>query len=91
MRNILDFPAQYDPPAQVVTLARNYRSTQAILDASNALISLAAERFTKNLWSDKTGARPRLVTVVDEMAQAHWVADEVLLLREGGLALKQQA
>ena len=91
VRNILDFPAQYDPPAQVVTLDRNYRSTQAILDASNALISLAAERFTKNLWSDKTGARPRLVTVVDEMAQARWVADEVLLLREGGLALKQQA
>jgi len=91
VRNILDFPAQYDPPAQVVTLDCNYRSTQAILDASNALISLAAERFTKNLWSDKTGARPRLVTVVDEMAQARWVADEVLLLREGGLALKQQA
>jgi DNA helicase II / ATP-dependent DNA helicase PcrA len=91
VRNILDFPAQFEPPAQVVTLACNYRSTQAILDASNALISLAAERFTKNLWSDKTGARPRLVTVVDEMAQAHWVADEVLLLREGGLALKQQA
>jgi DNA helicase-2/ATP-dependent DNA helicase PcrA len=91
VRNILDFPAQYDPPARVVTLDCNYRSTQAILDASNALIAGAAERFTKNLWSDKTGARPRLVTVVDEMAQARWVADEVLLLREGGLALKQQA
>jgi DNA helicase-2/ATP-dependent DNA helicase PcrA len=91
VRNILDFPALYDPPAQVVTLDCNYRSTQAILDASNALISGATERFTKNLWSDKTGARPRLVTVVDEMAQARWVADEVLLLREGGLALKQQA
>ena len=91
VRNILDFPTQYDPPARVVTLDCNYRSTQAILDASNALIAGAAERFTKNLWSDKTGARPRLVTVVDEMAQARWVADEVLLLREGGLALKQQA
>ncbi len=91
VRNILDFPAQFEPPAQVVTLARNYRSTQAILEASNAVIALAAERFTKDLWSDKTGARPRLVTVVDEMAQARWVADEVLLLREGGLALKQQA
>ena len=91
VRNILDFPAQFEPPAQVVTLARNYRSTQPILEVSNALIALAAERFTKNLWSDKTGERPRLVTVVDEMAQARWVADEVLLLREGGLALKQQA
>ncbi len=55
VRNILDFPAQFEPPAQVVTLERNYRSTQAILDASNAVISLAAERFTKDLWSDKAG------------------------------------
>ena len=91
VRNILDFPARFEPPAQVVTLSRNYRSTLPILEASNALISLAAQRFTKNLWNDKTGARPRLVTVIDEMAQARWVADEVLRLREGGLALKQQA
>ena len=91
LRNILDFPAQFDPPARVLTLARNYRSTQALLDASNAVISLAAERFTKNLWSDKVGERPRLVTVLDEMAQARWVADDVLLKREGGLKLKHQA
>ena len=37
----------------VVTLEQNYRSTQPILDASNAVIALAAERFTKNLWSDR--------------------------------------
>ena len=49
VRNILDFPAQFDPPARVLTLSRNYRSTQPILDASNAVIALAAERFTKNL------------------------------------------
>jgi len=91
VRNILDFPAQFDPPAQVMTLTRNYRSTQPILDASNAVISLAAERYTKNLWSDKTGEAPLLVTVEDEMAQARWVADDVLHKREGGLALKQQA
>ncbi len=91
VRNILDFPAQFEPPAQVVTLSRNYRSTQAILDASNAVISLAAERFTKNLWSDKAGPRPLLVSVLDEMAQARWVADEVLRQREAGVKLKQQA
>ena len=91
VRNILDFPAQFEPPARVVTLTRNYRSTQPILDASNAVIALAAERFTKDLHSERGGARPRLVTVADEMAQARWVADEVLLLREGGLALKRQA
>ncbi len=91
VRNILDFPALFDPPARVLTLTRNYRSTQPILDASNAVIALAAERFTKDLWSERAGARPLLVTVEDEMAQARWVADQVLLQREGGLALKQQA
>ncbi len=47
VRNILDFPAEFAPPARVVTLDRNYRSTQPILDASNAVIGLAPERFTK--------------------------------------------
>ena len=91
-RNILDFPAAFDPPARVVTLERNYRSTQAILDASNAVIALSAERFTKNLWTDKrSSARPRLVAVEDEAAQARWVADALLEQREAGLALKRQA
>src|SRR5262249_15024323 len=50
VRNILDFPELFQPPARVVTLERNYRSVQPILDASNAVMDLAAERFTKNLW-----------------------------------------
>jgi DNA helicase-2/ATP-dependent DNA helicase PcrA len=91
VRNILDFPAQFEPPADVVTLTHNYRSTQAILAASNAVIALAAERHPKELHSPREGPRPRLVSVADEMAQARGVADEVLLLREGGLALKRQA
>ena len=91
VRNILDFPAQFDPPARTVTLTHNYRSTQPILQASNAVIALAAQRHAKELHSERAGAKPRLVTVADEMAQARWVADEVLRLREGGLRLKQQA
>jgi DNA helicase-2/ATP-dependent DNA helicase PcrA len=55
------------------------------------VIAQAPERFHKELWSDKTGAPPQLVTVADEMAQARWVADQVLQRREGGLKLKQQA
>src|SRR5256885_10089428 len=47
IRNILDFPQQFARPARVVTLERNYRSTQPILEASNAVIGLARERFTK--------------------------------------------
>jgi DNA helicase-2/ATP-dependent DNA helicase PcrA len=55
-------------------------------------MALAAQRFTKNLWTDRTaGARPRLVTLADEAAQAEWVADAVLREREAGMALKKQA
>ena len=43
VRNILDFPSQFSPPAEIITLDRNYRSTQPILSAANAVIDLAAE------------------------------------------------
>jgi len=92
VRNILDFPTQFSREARIVTLERNYRSTQPILDASNAVIAHAAERHAKQLWTDKPSAgRPQLVLVPDEAQQAQWVADRVLMHREGGLALKQQA
>jgi len=92
VRNILEFPAQYDPPARVITLERNYRSTQAILDASNAVIALARERYSKNLTTERgSGERPQLVTVEDEMRQAEFVAQQVLLHRENGIDLKRQA
>ncbi len=92
VRNILDFPAAFDPPAQVVTLEQNYRSTRPILEAANAVIALAAERFTKNLWSERESAqRPRIVAVKDDVDQAAFVVDTVLARREEGLKLKQQA
>ncbi|HEX2543106.1 MAG TPA: ATP-dependent helicase [Caldimonas sp.] len=92
VRNILDFPLAFDPPAQVLTLEQNYRSTAPILAASNAVIALAGERHAKQLWSERVGAeRPALVWVEDESAQATWIADRVLALRESGLALQRQA
>ncbi len=92
VRNILDFPAAFTPPARIVTLERNYRSTQPILEASNQVIALAAQRFTKQLWSDAVGSsKPTLVTVLDDAEQANWVADAVLRQREAGLRLKRQA
>jgi DNA helicase-2/ATP-dependent DNA helicase PcrA len=92
VRNILDFPKQFSPPADVVTLEHNYRSTQSILDAANAVIGLASERFTKNLRAERAlGQRPQLVTVSDESEQARFVAERVLENRETGLALKSQA
>ncbi|MGO4351935.1 ATP-dependent helicase [Rhizobium sp. RAF36] len=92
VRNILDFPASFTPAANIVTLDRNYRSTQPILAAANAVIDLASERFTKNLWTERQSAeRPRLVTVRDEADQARFVADKVLENREEGVKLKSQA
>src|SRR4029077_11390695 len=70
----------------------NYRSTQPILAASNAVIGLARERFTKNLRSSRfADAKPALVTVADDVAQVNFVVDTVLRNREGGVALKEQA
>jgi DNA helicase-2/ATP-dependent DNA helicase PcrA len=92
VRNILDFPNHFSPPAKCVTLERNYRSTQPILAASNAVIGLATERYTKNLWTDKASAqRPRIVSVADEADQARYIVEQVLEAREGGMTLKQQA
>jgi DNA helicase-2/ATP-dependent DNA helicase PcrA len=92
VRNILDFPRKFSPPADIITLDRNYRSTQAILAAANGVIDLAKERFTKNLWTDRTsGAKPRLVSVRDEADQARCIVECVLENRESGTLLKQQA
>jgi DNA helicase-2/ATP-dependent DNA helicase PcrA len=92
VRNILDFPGQFSPPAAIITLDRNYRSTQPILAAANGVIGLAAERFTKNLWTDRRSAElPALVSVRDEADQARYVVERVLENREGGTDLKQQA
>jgi DNA helicase-2/ATP-dependent DNA helicase PcrA len=92
VRHILDWPQRFTPPARVLTLERNYRSSPAILEASNAVIAAAPERFAKRLWTDRPPATlPRLVTVADEAAQARGVADAVLAQREAGLKLKRQA
>jgi DNA helicase-2/ATP-dependent DNA helicase PcrA len=92
VRNILDFPAQCSPPAEIMTLDQNYRSTQPILCAANGVIELAAERFTKNLWTERQSAElPELVSVRDEAEQARYVVERILENREVGIVLKQQA
>ncbi|WP_184238724.1 ATP-dependent helicase [Massilia timonae] len=92
VRNILDFPAQFSQPAHLITLERNYRSTQPILDASNAVIGAALERHAKTLWTDKASSiKPQLVLIPDEAEQARWVCNRILEQRETGVALKSQA
>jgi DNA helicase II / ATP-dependent DNA helicase PcrA len=92
VRNILDFPGQFSPAAEIITLDRNYRSTQPILAAANGVIGLGSERFTKTLWTDRTsGSRPQLVGVRDEAGQALYIVERVLENGEGGMQLKDQA
>jgi ATP-dependent DNA helicase UvrD/PcrA len=92
VRNILDFPDQFQPPAEIVRLEQNYRSTQPILAACNAVIGLAREQFTKNLRSQRgAGERPALASVADDMGQVGLVVATVLENREAGMALKEQA
>jgi DNA helicase-2/ATP-dependent DNA helicase PcrA len=91
VENILGFPDEYED-ATVVTLDQNYRSTPQILGSSNAVIGASETAFDKQLWTNRpSGPIPDLVTCYDEAAQADWVCDRVLQLREQGIDLREQA
>jgi DNA helicase-2/ATP-dependent DNA helicase PcrA len=90
--NMLGFPDRFVPRAEVVTLAQNYRSTQPVLDAANALMLEAPRQYRKHLLAVRgAGVRPRLVTVPDLAAQAEYVCSEVLRRREANVPLRSQA
>jgi DNA helicase-2/ATP-dependent DNA helicase PcrA len=92
VRNILEFPTQFDPPAHIVTLEQNYRSSVPILDACNAVIGLSRERFVKNLFSTKLSQqKPILLTAEDEAGQVEYVVERILEHREAGIDLRRQA
>ncbi len=92
VENILGFPAQYAPPATVIALEENYRSTQAVLDAANSLIAEGARQYRKSLRARRgAGTKPRYVSVADDRAQAEYVVREVLEARERGVLLRRQA
>ena len=91
VENILGFPDEYRG-CTVITLERNYRSTPQILDVSNAVIGASDTAFDKQLWTRRpSGPIGELVTCFDEAAQADWVCDRVLALREQGIDLREQA
>ncbi|HEV7632527.1 MAG TPA: ATP-dependent helicase [Steroidobacteraceae bacterium] len=92
VENILGFPQRYTPPAEVVPLAQNYRSTQEVLDASNALMAEAPRQHRKHLLAVRgAGAIPRYITVDDLSSQAEYVSNQVLQRREAGTTLRRQA
>jgi len=92
VRNILEFPHKFSPPARIITLEQNYRSTQPILRAANLVIGFAKTRIRKNLFSERRSQqKPYLTTVADEATQARYVAQRILKAREAGTPLKEQA
>jgi len=92
VENILGFPDRFAPRAEVITLAQNYRSTQQVLDAANALMAEAPRQHRKHLLSARgNGPRPKLVTVDDLQGQAEFVCSEVLRRREANVPLRRQA
>jgi len=84
LTNLLDFERVF-PDATVVLLEQNYRSTQTILDAANAIISHNAGRKDKTLWSARgTGEKIRVAETGDERGEATYVASEIADLVAGG-------
>jgi DNA helicase-2/ATP-dependent DNA helicase PcrA len=86
IRNILEFERDY-PDARTIMLEQNYRSTQTILDAANAVIARNPRRKPKRLWSEH-GAGERIVGYVadTEHAEADWIAREIDRLTDAGEA-----
>jgi DNA helicase II / ATP-dependent DNA helicase PcrA len=90
--NILGFPQRYTPNADIIPLGQNYRSTQAVLDASNALMADAPRQHRKHLLAVRVGGtQPRYVTVDDLESQAEYVCQQILQRREAGTVLRRQA
>jgi DNA helicase-2/ATP-dependent DNA helicase PcrA len=91
IRNILDFQDDF-PDAHVIKLEQNYRSTQTILDASNAVIAQNRAQMHKTLWTDQGAGDPVIIRELDdEYAEARYVLGEVERLRDEGVSLAEMA
>ena len=84
LSNILDFETAF-PDATVILLEQNYRSTQTILDAANAVIAQNVSRKPKDLWTEQ-GAGTKIVrfNAEDESDESQWVAHEAARLHDSG-------
>ncbi|MCK9431707.1 MAG: ATP-dependent helicase [Candidatus Omnitrophica bacterium] len=90
-KNIIDFPRIFKG-TKIITLEENYRSTQPILNLTNAVIAQAKEKFEKNLYTSKKGGNfPVFTDCPDENSQSVFVAEKILELREEGVDLKDIA
>ncbi len=91
IRNILEFERDFGE-TRTVALEQNYRSTNSILEAANAVIANNRERKPKNLWSELGDGEPvRVIEVEDEQAESRFVATEVARLVEEGFSGRELA
>jgi DNA helicase-2/ATP-dependent DNA helicase PcrA len=91
MRNIAEFAKDF-PGSKTILLEQNYRSTQNILSAANAVISKNFDRPEKNLWSDAgDGAKIVSFTGLDERGEAAYIVDQIQDLRKQGTAYRDMA
>jgi DNA helicase-2/ATP-dependent DNA helicase PcrA len=92
VEHILGFPRRY-PGSKVFTIETNYRSVPEILDLSNAAIRVNSWRYEKDLRSSRPalGGKPALVALEDPRAQAAFIAQRMLELRDEGVPLTQMA
>jgi DNA helicase-2/ATP-dependent DNA helicase PcrA len=91
IRNILEFERDF-PGTRMIALEQNYRSTNSILGAANAVIEHNRDRKEKRLWSELGDGEPvRVVEVEDEHAEARFVAAEIAALVELGYARREIA
>ena len=84
IRNILEFERDF-PETRTIALEQNYRSTNAILEAANAVIDHNSERKPKRLWSELGDGEPvRVIEVEDEQSESRYVAAQIAGLVEEG-------
>ncbi|MGD9948072.1 MAG: ATP-dependent helicase [Desulfobulbus sp.] len=89
--NIMRFPENF-PGAKIVKLEENYRSTEPILQLTNAVIANAEQKFTKTLFTSITGGiRPQLIVAPNEAAEARFIAKEINKRQQQGTSLSDMA
>ncbi len=90
-KNIINFPAMF-PGTQIIRLEENYRSVQPVLDLANIIIDRAEEKYTKTLFTSKSGGLvPSLITAADENNQSRFIVNKLLELEKMDISPNQIA
>ena len=90
-KNIIEFPRFFDD-VKIITLEENYRSTQEVLNFANCVNEGAIEKYTKHLYSTKSGGElPYIVAASTENLQSKFIVEKILELREEGVPLEDIA